>query len=71
LDETTEIKNSKSLTQVASKYGYHSLLSLPYLLARRTYGREPLVDYSQSHVVTSKCCNFKRVFEDYAIKCIG
>jgi len=46
-------------------------LSLPYLLARRTNGREPLVDYSQSHVVTSKCCNFKRVFEDYAIKCIG
>jgi len=28
----------------------HSLL---HLLARRTQGREPLVDYSQSHVMTS------------------
>jgi hypothetical protein len=41
---------------------------LPYLLVKRTNGKEPLVDYSQSHVVTSKCCNLKRVFEDYAIK---
>jgi hypothetical protein len=46
-------------------------MSLPCLLARRTNGKKPLVDYFQSHVVTSKCCNFKRVFEDYAIKCIG
>ncbi len=31
-----------------------NLLSLPHLLARKTSGREPLVDYSQSHVVTSE-----------------
>jgi hypothetical protein len=30
-----------------------SLLSLPYLLARCTQGKEPLVDYSQSHIMTS------------------
>jgi hypothetical protein len=29
-------------------------LSLPHLLARRIGQREPLVDYSQSHVVTLK-----------------
>jgi hypothetical protein len=28
-----------------------NLLSLPHLPAKRTNGREPLVDYSQSHVV--------------------
>ncbi len=32
----------------------HSLLSLPHLLARCTQGREPLIDYSQSNVVTSR-----------------
>jgi hypothetical protein len=31
----------------------HNLMSLPCLLARHTKGKEPLVDYSQSHVVTS------------------
>jgi hypothetical protein len=30
----------------------HNLLALPCLLARPTQGREPLVDYSRSHVVT-------------------
>jgi hypothetical protein len=34
--------------------GIHNLLSLPHLLAKQTKGRELLVDYSQSHVVTSK-----------------
>ncbi len=32
----------------------NNLLSLPHLLTRRTSGRESLVDYSQSHVVTSE-----------------
>jgi hypothetical protein len=31
----------------------HNILSLPHLLARHTKGKEPLVDYSQSHVVIS------------------
>jgi hypothetical protein len=31
----------------------HNLLALPRLHARPTQGREPLVDYFRSHVVTS------------------
>jgi len=31
----------------------HNLLTLPHLHARPTQGREPLVDYFRSHVVTS------------------
>jgi hypothetical protein len=31
----------------------HNLLLLPHLLTRRTKGKEPLIDYSWSHVVTS------------------
>ncbi len=31
----------------------HNLFSLPCLLAIQTKGKEPLVDCSQSHVVTS------------------
>jgi hypothetical protein len=31
----------------------HNLLALPHLLARPTQGKELLVDYSRSHVVTS------------------
>jgi hypothetical protein len=31
----------------------HNLFSLPCLLAIQTKGKEPLVDHSQSHVVTS------------------
>jgi len=31
----------------------HNLLSLPHLLTRHTRGKEPLVDYSRSHVVMS------------------
>ncbi len=33
----------------------HNLLLLPRLFARHTKGKEPLIDYSQSHVMT----NFK------------
>ncbi len=29
-----------------------NLFSMPHLLARQTKGKEPLVDYSQSHVIT-------------------
>jgi hypothetical protein len=54
LDETLEFRNFESSTQVASTHGCHGLLSLPHLLARRTNGRELSVDYSQSHVITSK-----------------
>ncbi len=32
---------------------FASLLSLPHLLTRKTRGKEPLVDYNQSYVVTS------------------
>jgi hypothetical protein len=31
----------------------HNLFSFLRLLTRQTKGKEPLVDYSQSHVVTS------------------
>jgi hypothetical protein len=34
--------------------GNNLLSLLPHLLARRTNGRKPLIDYSQSHVVTLK-----------------
>jgi hypothetical protein len=31
----------------------HNLLLLPHLPTRCTKGKEPLIDYSQSHVVTN------------------
>jgi len=31
----------------------HNLLLLPCLLIRNTKGKEPLIDYSQSHIMTS------------------
>jgi hypothetical protein len=31
----------------------HNLFSLPHLLAIHTKGKEPLIDYSQYHIVTS------------------
>jgi hypothetical protein len=52
LNEIVEFKNSKSSTQEALTHCCHNLISLPHLLARRTNGREPLMDYSQSHVMT-------------------
>ncbi len=30
----------------------HNLLSMPHLPTRKTKGKEPLVDYFQSHVIT-------------------
>jgi hypothetical protein len=51
LDVEIEIKNFEHLTQEA--LSTNNLLSLPHLLARKTHSRKPLVDYSQSHVVTS------------------
>jgi hypothetical protein len=54
LEEATKFKNLESSTQMALAEGCHGLLSLPHLLAIRTNGRKALVDYSQSHVVTSK-----------------
>ncbi len=52
LDETTELINFESSTQVVLAHGCYGLLSLPHLPIRKTNGREPLVDYFQSHVVT-------------------
>jgi hypothetical protein len=52
LDETTKLRNPVNSIQMALAHGCHSLMSLPHLLTQRTNGREPLVDYSQSHVVT-------------------
>jgi hypothetical protein len=40
-----------SQTQRVAKLG--DLLSLPRLPTRKRHGKEPLVDYSNSHVVTS------------------
>jgi hypothetical protein len=52
-DGIVELKNLKSSTQVALAHGCHSLMSLPHLLAQRTIGRVPQVDYSQDHVVVT------------------
>jgi hypothetical protein len=57
-DEVVKLKNPKNSTQVALAHGCHSLMSLPHLLARKTNGKEPLVEY----------CDFFRMFEDYATK---
>jgi hypothetical protein len=46
------IDNFTNTTQQVLANG--NLLLLPHLLARKTHGREPLVDYFQSHVVASK-----------------
>ncbi len=54
LDEAIEFKNLENSVQVALAEGFHNLLSLPHLFARRTNGRKPLIDYFQSHVVTSE-----------------
>ncbi len=54
LDEIAKLKNLESSTQVALAHGCHNLMSLPHLPPTRTNGREPLVDYFQSHVVISE-----------------
>jgi hypothetical protein len=46
-----EIQSSPNLTQKAMKF--HNLLSLPHLRTRLTIEKKPLVNYSQSHIVTS------------------
>ncbi len=56
LDEVTlelvqETHNPPNVTQEAIKL--NNLLSLLHLHAMHTRGKKPLVDYSQSHVVTS------------------
>jgi hypothetical protein len=45
-----ETQSPPNLTQEATRL--HNLLSLLHLPIRRTRGKEPLIDYSQSHVVT-------------------
>jgi len=57
-DEAAKVKNPESSTQVALAHGCHSLMSLSHLPARKTNGKEPLVEY----------CDFFRIFEDYATK---
>jgi hypothetical protein len=32
---------------------FANLLFLPHLLARKTIGKKPFIDYNQSHVITS------------------
>jgi hypothetical protein len=54
LDEIAKFRNFESSIQMASAQGCYSLLSLPHLHVKRIDGREPSVNYSQSHVVTSK-----------------
>jgi hypothetical protein len=46
-----ETQSPPNLIQEAMRL--HNLLSLPHLLVRHIRGNEPLVDYYQSHVVTS------------------
>ncbi len=43
-------QKSFNLTQKSLKI--HNLPSLPHLPTKQTKGKEPLVDYSQSHVIT-------------------
>jgi hypothetical protein len=46
-----ETQSPPNLIQEAMRL--HNLLSLPHLPIRCTRGKEPLIDYFQSHVVTS------------------
>jgi hypothetical protein len=45
-----ETQSPPNLTQETTRL--HNLLSLLHLPIRRTRGKEPLIDYSHSHVVT-------------------
>jgi hypothetical protein len=65
LDETVKLINPEISTQVALAQGCHNLMSLPHVLARKTNGREPLVDYFQSHVVNSK--EYSRIMQQKAM----
>jgi len=48
-----EMQQVHHLTIIAQKFvSFINLLSLPHLLARKTIRKEPLMDYSQSYVVT-------------------
>jgi hypothetical protein len=44
---------SENIANLTQDLVFSNLLSLPHLLARKTKGREPLMHYSQFHVVTS------------------
>jgi hypothetical protein len=57
-DEVAKLKNPESSTQVVLAHSCRNLMSLPHMLAKKTNGKEPLVEY----------CDFFKVFEDYAIK---
>jgi hypothetical protein len=49
-----EVQQIQHLTIIAQELvSFVNLLSLPHLLARKTRRKEPLMDYSQSYVVTS------------------
>jgi len=59
LDEVVEFQNPKSSTQEALTHRCHCHICLQ----ERTDGKEPLMDYFQSHVMISK-----KIIEHYATK---
>jgi hypothetical protein len=59
LDVEIATKNFEHLTQEA--LSTNNLLSLPHLLTRKSNNRKPLIDYSQSHVVTS--CQYLNIMQ--------
>lgn len=64
LSEQVEFRNIESLVQKALAHcNYHNLLSLPHLPAKRTNGRELLMDK-----LSKPCCDFRRKFEYYVAK---
>ncbi len=54
LGEPIDVSKRQLLHSIRSQTPFclKNLLSLPHLLARKTCGKEPLIDYSQSHVGT-------------------
>jgi hypothetical protein len=50
---STTMQNAPSLVNLQNAPYFVNVLPLPCLLARRTRENEPLINYNQSHVVTS------------------
>jgi hypothetical protein len=52
--KTTQHEDIPTLTNfIQEPMQLHNMLAFPYIPARPTQGREPLMDYSRSHVVIS------------------
>jgi hypothetical protein len=49
---SSTFRKSKHNANLTQDLVFSKLLSLPHLLVRKTKGREPLMDYSQSFMVT-------------------